>query len=57
MSIILDIDIPKNCHACDACGISDVVGIGCPCEEDNSKYRFDGRPKDCPLKEIAHEQK
>lgn len=44
---IPNIDMPTNCHECDALGISDIVGLPCDCE-----YDFNHVPKDCPLIEI-----
>ena len=47
--ISIDIEMPDNCHECDAVGISDIVGLKCPCEEDREKYSYNERPDECPL--------
>ena len=52
MLCLPEIKIPKNCHDCDAIGISDIVGLKCPCETDKTLYDFDERPEKCPLKEL-----
>lgn len=52
MICLPDVEMPKNCHECDALGISDVVGLRCPCEIDKTLYDFYGRPEKCPLKEL-----
>lgn len=50
---IKGIKLPINCHECDAFGISDIVGLKCPCYDDMNKYHFVvGRPNDCPLNEV-----
>ena len=36
MLCLPEIKMPKNCHDCDAIGISDVVGLKCPCETDKT---------------------
>lgn len=51
MICLPDVKMPKNCHECDALGISDVVGLKCPCEDNMALYSFDKRPEECPLKE------
>ena len=51
MVVLTDVKIPNNCHDCDACGISDVVGLNCPCDKDKTIYSFEKRPDECPLKE------
>lgn len=43
------VKIPKNCHECDYLGISDVVGLKCPCQNDLDVYNYRERPKNCPL--------
>ena len=43
------VEMPRNCHDCDCLGISDVVGLKCPCQDDMNVYSFDERPKNCPL--------
>ena len=44
------VEIPKNCHECDYLGISDVVGLKCPCLDDmDVYYNIHERPKNCPL--------
>lgn len=43
-AIIIKIKTPRDCHECDAVGISDIVGLHCP------DYAFDKRPHSCPLK-------
>lgn len=48
---IKGIKMPDNCHECDSLGISDLVGIKCPCNTDKC-YSYDGRPDGCPLKEV-----
>ena len=49
MLCLPEVEMPKNCHECDAFGLSDVVGLKCPCNEDSNKYSYADRPKDCPL--------
>lgn len=49
--IQIDILIPQNCHECDSIGISDLVGLNCPCNNKDC-YEFDKRPDGCPLKEV-----
>lgn len=51
MVCLPEVKMPRNCHECDVAGISDVVGLKCPCETDETLYDFDGRPEKCPLKE------
>lgn len=43
------VEMPRNCHECDCFGISDVVGLKCPCQDDLNIYNYDERPKNCPL--------
>ena len=43
------VEMPKNCRECDCLGISDVVGLKCPCQDDVDAYNFYERPKNCPL--------
>ena len=43
------VKIPRNCYECDYLGISDVVGLKCQCQDDADEYRFNERPKNCPL--------
>ena len=43
------VKIPRNCYECDYLGISDVVGLKCPCQDNPDVYSFDERPKNCPL--------
>ena len=52
MICLPDVEMPKNCHECDALGISDVVGLKCPCEMNSGLYSYDNRPDECPLKEL-----
>ena len=47
-----DVEMPKNCHECDAFGISDVIGLKCPCKESQEVYDFEKRPSKCPLEVI-----
>ena len=54
MICIEGVQLPKDCHDCDALGISDIVGIPCPCIEDPDRYDFEKRPKGCPLKTWSH---
>lgn len=51
MVCLPEVKMPRNCHECDALGISDVVGLHCPCDDDPQCYDFDNRPVNCPLKE------
>lgn len=57
MVCLPNVKMPNNCHECDACGISDVVGLKCPCEENYELYDYEKRPKECPVNENtqAHE--
>ena len=55
MICLPDVEMPKNCHECDALGISDVVGLKCPCAMNIELYSFDNRPDECPLKELKVE--
>lgn len=50
--IIPDVEMPKNCHECDSCGLSDIVGLKCPCDVNKELYSHDKRPEECPLKVI-----
>lgn len=50
--IIPDVKMPKNCHECDCYGLSDIVGLKCPCDVSKELYSYDKRPKECPLKPI-----
>lgn len=50
--IIPNVEIPKNCHECDSYGISDIVGLKCPCDANKELYSYDKRPEECPLKLI-----
>ena len=50
--IIPDVEMPKNCHECDSLGLSDVVGLKCPCDANKELYSWDNRPEECPLKPI-----
>lgn len=50
--IIPDVEMPKNCHECDVYGLSDVVGLKCPCDAKKELYSYDKRPEECPLKPI-----
>ena len=50
MIVIEGVEMPKNCHECDSFGISDLVGIKCPCQNEDC-YDFEKRPNGCPLKE------
>lgn len=50
--IIPDVEMPKNCHECDGYGLSDVVGLKCPCDANKELYNYDKRPEECPLKAI-----
>ena len=52
MVCLPNVKMPENCHECDAFGISDVVGLNCPCERDERLYSYDNRPEGCPLKEL-----
>lgn len=49
------VKMPENCHECDALGISDVVGLKCPCEFNPELYDYDKRPEQCTLKECVEE--
>ena len=52
--ICLDgVEMPKNCHDCDALGISDVVGLKCPCKNNQEIYDYENRPSSCLLYEIS----
>jgi hypothetical protein len=53
--IIPDVEMPKNCHECDAYGLSDVVGLKCPCDASKELYSYDKRPEECPLQEITRQ--
>ena len=46
------VKMPTNCHECDFIGISDLVGIKCPCRL-NDCYDYNRRPAGCPLYECA----
>ena len=52
MVCLPNVKMPENCHECDALGISDVVGLKCPCEAKKGLYAYYKRPEECPLKEI-----
>ena len=54
MICLTDVKMPQSCHECDACGISDIVGLKCPCDRDGTLYSFDRRPEECPLKETEN---
>ena len=43
--------MPKDCYECGAFGISDVVGLKCPCEDNPDVYNYEKRPEGCPLSE------
>lgn len=45
--------MPENCFECDALGISDVVGLHCPCDFDPNVFNTDKRPKYCVLRETS----
>lgn len=47
------VEMPKNCHDCDCLGISDVVGLKCPCQDNPDVYNFNERPENCPLIELT----
>lgn len=32
------VEIPKNCRECDRLGISDIVGLKCPCLDDMEMF-------------------
>ena len=49
------VEMPRNCHECDAFGISDVVGLKCPCIENREEYNFEKRPDGCSLSVILIE--
>ena len=50
--ICLDgVKMPQNCYECGTFGISDVVGLKCPCEIDPEKYNYAKRPAGCPLRD------
>jgi len=51
MVCLPDVSMPNNCHECDIIGLSDVVGLACPCAANKELYNYDARPKECPLKE------
>ena len=53
--IAINIKMPENCHECDALGISDVVGLNCPCEskKESYAYAYGHRPPNCPLMEVC----
>jgi len=51
MVYLPDVSMPNNCRECDAIGLSDVVGLECPCTANKELYSYDARPKECPLKE------
>lgn len=50
--VIPNIEMPKNCHECDSYGLSDIVGLKCPCDTNKELYSYDKRPEECPLKSI-----
>ena len=52
MICLPDVEMPKNCHECDALGISDVVGLNCPCAMNRELYSYDNRPDECQLTEL-----
>ena len=52
MIVLEGVEMPRNCHECDAFGISDVVGLKCPCDTNPELYDYDHRPKECTLYEI-----
>jgi hypothetical protein len=47
------VEMPKDCHECGAFGISDVVGLNCPCEINPELYDYEKRPDGCPLCELG----
>jgi len=51
MVYLPNVSMPNNCHECDIIGLSDVVGLECPCEANKELYSYNARPKECPLKE------
>ena len=51
MLILPGVKMPENCFECDALGISDIVGLHCPCDFDPNIFNSDKRPKYCVLRE------
>lgn len=49
MICVEGVEMPKNCHECDSFGISDLVGIDCPCINNPDVYNFEKRPDACKL--------
>lgn len=49
MILIPDVRMPENCYDCGTLGVSDLVGLNCPCLEDKSKFNHAKRAEGCPL--------